>query len=60
MCLRSLRSLRLIYGDQVLSLSLVLKMLNKEDFKDFEALTEKTRTFHPVNLSLSPVNKKLF
>ena len=25
--------------------SLVLKMLNKEDFKDFEAMTEKAQTF---------------
>ena len=40
MCLRSL------YGDQALSSSLVLKMSNKEDFKDFEAMTEKTQTCH--------------
>ena len=48
------------YGDQALSSSLVLQMSNKEDFKDFEAMTEK-QTFHPVvNLSLSRVNKRLF
>ena len=35
-------------------------MSNKEDFKDFEEMTEKKQTFHPVNLSLSRVNKKLF
>ena len=35
-------------------------MLNKEDFKDFEAMTEKTKTFHPVNSSLSQVNKSYF
>ena len=35
-------------------------MSNKEDFKDFEAMTEKNRLFHPINLSLSRVNKKLF
>ena len=50
----------LIYGDQALSLSLVLQMSNKEDFKDFEAMTEKNRLFHPVYLSFSRVNKKLF
>ena len=44
MCLRSLRL--------ALSLSLVLKMSNKEDFRDFEAMTEK-QLFHPINLSLS-------
>ena len=41
-------------------MSLVLKMLNKEDFKDFEAMTEKTKTFSPVNSSLSQVNKSYF
>ena len=45
---------------KALSSSLVLKMLDKEDFKDFEAMTEKHRLFHTVNLSLSRVNKKLF
>ena len=50
----------LIYGDHALSSSLVLQMSNKEDFKDFEAMTEKTDFFHPVNLSLSRVNKIYF
>ena len=50
----------LIYGGQALSSSLVLQMSNKEDFKDFEAMTEKSGLFHPINLSLSRVNKKLF
>ena len=44
-----------------LSTSIVLQMSNKEDFKDFEAMTEKkNRFFHTVNWSLSRVNKKLF
>ena len=54
-----LPSLRLIWR-QALSSSLVLKMSNKEDFKDFKAMTEKNRLFHPVNASLSRVNNKLF
>ena len=37
-----------------------MQMSNKEDFKDFKAMTEKTDFFHPVNLSLSRVNKNLF
>ena len=37
-----------------------MQMSNKEDFKDFEAMTEKADFFHPVNLSLSRVNKNLF
>ena len=49
-----------LYGDQALSSSLALKMSNKEDFKDFKAMTGKTDFFHPVNLSLSRVNRKLF
>ena len=48
-----------LYGDKALSLSLVLKMSNKDNFKDFEAMTEKSRRFRLVNLSLSRVNKKL-
>ena len=32
-----------LYGDQALGSSLVLQMSNKEDFKDFEAMTEKNR-----------------
>ena len=39
-----------LYGDQALSLSLVLKILNKKDFKDFEAVTEKTQTFSSSEL----------
>ena len=39
-----------LYGDQALSSSLVLKMLNKEEIKDFEALTEKTQTFSSSKL----------
>ena len=35
----------LIYGDQALGSSLILQMSNKEDFKDFEAMTEKKQTF---------------
>ena len=38
-----------LYGDQALSSSLVLKMSNKEDFKDFEAMTEK-QTLSPSKL----------
>ena len=48
-----------LYGDQDLSSGPVLQMPNKDDFKDFEAMT-KEQTFHPVNASLSRVNKKLF
>ena len=33
------------YGDQALSSILVLNMSNKEDFKDFKAMTEKTGIF---------------
>ena len=33
------------YGDQALSSSLVLKMSNKEHFKDCEAMTEKKDSF---------------
>ena len=50
----------LIYGDHASSSSLVMQMSNKEDFKDFEGMTEKADFFHPVNLSLSRVNKNLF
>ena len=32
-----------LYGDQALSSRLVLKMSKKEDFKDFEAMTDKNR-----------------
>ena len=39
----------LTYGDQALSSSLVLQMSNKEDFKDFEAMTEKAN-FSPSKL----------
>ena len=39
------------YENQALSSS--LKMSNKEGFKDFEAMTETNRLFHPVNLSFS-------
>ena len=53
-----LRSLDL-YGNQALSSSLVLTMSSKEDFKDFEAMTEKNKVFHAVNLSHSQVNRKL-
>ena len=35
----------LTYGDQALSSSLVLQMSNKEDFKNFEAMTEKADFF---------------
>ena len=35
----------LIYGDQASGSSLILQMSNKEDFKDFEAMTEKKQTF---------------
>ena len=49
-----------LYGDQALSSSLLLKMSNKEDFKEFEPMKEKKHTFHPVNLSLSRVNYALF
>ena len=34
-----------LYGYQSLSLSLVLKTLKNEDFKDFEAITEKIDFF---------------
>ena len=54
-----LRSLRLIWR-QGFEFESFLRMLNKEDFKDFKAMTEKNRLFHPVNLSLSLVNNKLF
>ena len=46
-----------LYGDNALKSSLVLKMSNKENLKDFEAMTEKNTLFHPVNLSFSRVNK---
>ena len=36
-----------------------LKMSNKEDPEDFEAVVEK-QTFCAVNVSLSQVNKKLY
>ena len=49
MCLRSLR----LNGDQALSSSLVLKMSNKEDFKDFKAMTEKAN-FLPSKLVTFP------
>ena len=49
-----------MYGDQALISILVLQMSNNEDFKDFEAMTEKIQTFDPVNLSLSRVNKNYF
>ena len=32
-------------------------MSSKEDFKDFEPMTEKNKVFHAVNLSLSRENK---
>ena len=53
------KHVRDLYGDQILSSSLVKKMLNKEDFEDFEAMTKKHRLFHPVNLSLFQMNKKV-
>ena len=31
-----------LYGDQALSSRLILQMSNKEDFKNFEAMTEET------------------
>ena len=34
-----------IYGDHALRWSLVLQMSNKEDFKDFKTMTEKTDFF---------------
>ena len=39
---------------QAISSSLVLQMLNKEDFKDFEAKTEKKTDFSPSKLVTFP------
>ena len=46
-------------GEQALNSSLVLKMSNKENFKDFEAMTQK-KNFSPSKLVISRVNNKLF
>ena len=47
---RELTGASLTHGDQALSSSLVLQMSNKEDFKDFEAMTETKQTFPPSKL----------
>ena len=43
-----------LHGDQASSSSLVLKMSNKEDFKDFEVMTEKKDTFPPSKFITFP------
>ena len=49
-----------IYSSQCSLLAEKSQMSNKEDFNNFKAVTEKSRHFQPVNLSLSRMNTKLF
>ena len=49
-----------LHGDQALSSSLVLKMSNKEDVKDFEAMTEKNPDLSPSKLVTFPSEYKSY